>query len=87
MNAIPFPRAYAPPPAGDGAYLAACAVHADAHIGVAMERLGDAAGALYERRCRLSDAERKAEALMRDALVALSHARNLLAPCMVERGT
>lgn len=79
MNALtfPFPRA--------AFATASAAVHADAHIGTAMESLGDAAGALFERRCNLSPTERKAEALIRDALVAMAHARNLLEPLMSER--
>lgn len=80
MNAFTFrPRA--------SFSLAADAVHADAHMGVAMDALGDAAGALFDRRGALSDRERRAEALIRDALVALAHARNLVAPMMTERAS
>ncbi len=77
MNAItfPFPRIS----------TAASAVHADAHVGAAMDSLGDAAGALFDRRGALTERERRAEALIRDALVALAHARNRMEPLMVER--
>jgi hypothetical protein len=50
-----------------------------------MDSLGDAAGALFDRRGALTERERRAEALIRDALVALAHARNLMEPLMVER--
>ena len=79
MNAFTFtPRA--------AFNAAADMVRADAHMGVAMVALGDAAGALFDRRGPLSDRERRAEALIRDALVALAHARNLVEPLMTERG-
>lgn len=81
MNAItfPFPRV---PSTG----TAASAVLVDANLGAAMDTLADAAGALFDRNGALSDRERRAEALMRNAMVAISHARNLIAPLMVERG-
>ena len=78
MNAVTFPF----PRAAFG--VAASAVHADAHIGTAMDELSDAAGALYDRRTVLSDRERRAEAAIRNAQVALAHARNLLSPLMKE---
>jgi hypothetical protein len=85
MNAITFPRVPLPEPAGDAAYTAVCATFADAHLGTAMDRLADATGALYERRCTLSPQEATARDAMRDALIAMAHARNLIAPLMVER--
>ncbi len=79
MNALfPFPRV---PMGGQ----AADAVRADAHIGSAMDCLSEATGALYARRCALSSTEAKARDAMRDAMVALSHARNLISPLMVEK--
>jgi hypothetical protein len=79
MNvSFPFPRASFATAAG--------VVHADAHIGTAMDSLGDAVGAMFERRCTMTDAERSAEALIRKALEAMAHARNLLEPLMMERG-
>lgn len=85
MNAIPFPRALLPAPNGDAAYSAACAVHADQHIGKAMDLLSEAVGAVCGQRRTLTEAEHKALVGMRNAMVALSHARNLLEPLMVER--
>jgi hypothetical protein len=81
VNAItfPFPRV---PSAG----TAAAAVHADAHMGVAIDKLGEATAALYERRCTLAPHEARARDAMRDAMVALAHARNLIEPLMTERG-
>lgn len=80
MNAItPFRAVY------DAAGArAACAVHADAHIGAAMNALSDAVGAIYATRRALTETEQRSVALMRNALVALSHARNLNEPLMVE---
>jgi hypothetical protein len=52
----------------------------------AMEVLGDAIGDLFRHRCTLTPQERHAEAAMRNAMVALAHARNLVEPHMSERG-
>lgn len=76
MNAMfPFPRRS---PAAD-------AVHADAHIGSAMDVLSDAAGAIYARRSSLTPTETQAMTAIRNALVAMAHARNLIEPLMTER--
>jgi hypothetical protein len=73
-------------PAHSDAFTRAAHVcQADTHIGAAMDALGDALGDLFRHRCTLAPAERRAEAAMRDALVALAHARNLVAPHMSER--
>ena len=87
MNAIPFPHIPLPAPNGDGAYTAVCATFADAHLGTAMDRLADATGALYERRCALTKHEAQARDAMRDALIAMAHARNLIAPLTKERAS
>lgn len=64
----------------DAAYSAACAVHADAHIGAAMDEIGDRIGAIYAQRRALTEAEARVVVGLRSCLVALSHARNLLEP-------
>ena len=87
MNALTFPRSLLPPANGDAAYTAACAVHADSHIGAAMDALSDAVGAVCGQRRALTPAEHSALTGMRNAMVALSHARNLLAPLTVERAS
>lgn len=85
MNAIPFPRAFLPAPAGDADYSATCAVLADRHAGQAMDMLSDAVGAVCGQRRALTEAEHRALVGMRSALLLLSQARNLLEPLMVER--
>lgn len=83
MNAItPIPL---PAANHDAAYSAACVVLADMRIGEAMDAIGDQIGALYATRRPLTAVEATAIARLRNCLVALSHARNLLAPLMTER--
>jgi hypothetical protein len=77
VNAIAFPF----PRMTGGAAKAVCA---DAHIGAAMDTLSEATGALYARRCALTQHEAKVRDAMRDAMVALAHARNLIEPLMTE---
>ncbi len=85
MNAItPIPLPMRGVSSASGAQAAA-AVHADAHVGCAMDLLSDAVGAIYAQRRTLTEAEHRAVVAMRNAMVALSHARNLIAPLMVER--
>ena len=80
MNAItPFRRVF-----DEAGARAAAAVHADAHISAAMDALSDAMGAIYATRRVLTEAEQRSVALMRNAMVALSHPRNLNEPLMVE---
>ncbi|MBP8296365.1 MAG: hypothetical protein KAX84_09685 [Burkholderiales bacterium] len=83
MNAIPFP--FPRPVASEAGARAAAAVHADAHMGAALDILADAVGALYGQRRALTEPEHAALVSMRNAMVALSHARNLNEPNMVER--
>lgn len=84
MNAI----SHVPlPPANDDAdYEAACAVLSDRHLGQAIEILSDRIGDIYGRRRVLTEAEHKAVVGIRNAMVSISHARNLLAPLMISRG-
>lgn len=79
MNAIsPVPL---PPANDDRSYAAACAMLADARIGDAMEMLAQ------WTEHHFADPRRPAGQWerVRDAQVALSHARNLLGPLTVER--
>lgn len=85
MNVINLPASLLPAVAGDEQYRAACAVHADGHIRSAMEILSDDIGAIYGQRRVLTDSEARTVARLRNCLVALSHASNLLAPLTTEK--
>jgi hypothetical protein len=85
VNVISQPFTRLPAIADDPQYGAACAVHADAHIRSAMQILGDQIGAVYGQRVPLTPEQGKTVAGMRNALVALSHASNLLAPLTTEK--
>ena len=85
MHIVPI-RTTAPPAYSDAFARAANISQADIHIGAAMEVLGDALGDLFRHRCTLTAQERHAEEAMRNALVALAHAREMVEPHMSERG-
>lgn len=87
MNAIPLPRAILPPANDDDAYCAACAVLADRHLGQALDLLADKIGDIYGQRRALTEAEHKVVVGIRNAMVSISHARNLLAPLMIGRAS
>lgn len=80
MNAIPIRLVR-----NEAGARAAAAVHADAHMGAAMDALSDAIGAVVGQRRALTATESNAVMRMRTALVALSHARCLNEPNMMER--
>lgn len=81
MNAIsPIPL---PPASSDAGYAAALAVLADAKIGDAVEFLSCWTEAHFSDPRRPAGQWEK----VRDAQVALSHARSLLGPLMVERAS
>ena len=82
MSRIPLP-----PPAGDAAYIAACAMHAHAKIGAAMDRIGDGMAAIHEPRLPLTLGEATAASELRRVLADLATAQALLAPLMVERAS
>ena len=82
MNAIPIRLVR-----NEAGARAAAAVHADAHIGAAMDALSEAIGDVVGQRRALTDAEANTVMRMRVALVALSHARCLNEPNMMERRT
>lgn len=80
MSSIPLP-----PPAGDAAYIAACAMHAHARIGSAIERIGDGMAAIHEPRRALTQGEATAASELRKVLADLAAAQALLTPLTVER--
>ena len=86
MNALSFPRVHLPAVNDDDEYCAACAVLADRHLGEALDMLADRIGEIYGQRRALTEAEHKAVAGIRNAMVSIAHARNLLAPLMIARG-
>lgn len=57
----------------------------DRTIGEVMDKMGDMMGALYAPRRPLSASDRTEAERMREALVLLAKARNVLAPMMVVR--
>lgn len=85
MNAIPFPRAMLPAVNDDQDYGATCAVLADRHLGQALDLLADKVGDICGQRRALTEAEHKALVGIRNAMVSVSHARNLLGPLMLGR--
>lgn len=66
---------------------AACAARVDGHIGASLELLGDTIGAIYGQRRALTPDEARLVVALRGCMVSLSHARDLIAPLMVERAS
>lgn len=80
MNALS--RIPLPPANDDADYRAACAALADLRLGEAMEHLAQWVEVHFADRSRPPGQWER----VRDAQVAISHARNLIGPITIERG-
>lgn len=80
MNALS--RIPLPPANDDEDYRAACAVLADQRLGEAMEHLAQWVEAHFSASSRPPGQWER----VRDAQVAISHARNMIGPITIERG-